>query len=712
MSHLPRSRFGRRHLELLPPLPTDDHERSDTAGSDRHDVQAPQAAQALAAIAQLWEEAKPGILRRVETIEDTALALLEGMLEDETRREAEREAHNLTGTSGSFGFATASRIAREIELLLGGTSSIDHTDALRLADLTVALRRELEGEPAGIQVEPAEPDQTSDTGELTLLVISADASLSTSLRAEAAAHGIDVDVVTDASEVRAAVATADPAAVLIDVTAADDLDLISELSEELSNSCVLVLTDRVTFDDRVEIARRGARYLLPKPQTSRKLIEAVLQAMPSPLITEATVLVVDDDPQMLSLLDAILTPAGMHLMLLDSPERFWETFEENPPDLIVLDLDMPCVSGLDLCRVVRNDPRWDSLPILFLTARTDPAVIEQIFAAGADDYVAKPVIEPEILTRVVNRLERARLQRTMAECDPLTGLANRYKAELVFDQFFRLAERQGVPIAMAIVDVDHFKDVNDQHGHAIADQVLQYLGQLLLQRFRGYDVAARWGGEEFVIGMFGVDRDFATQRLTEILSTFKEEEFTDGGGEHFSATFSAGVTEYPADGTTLQDLYRAADTALYQAKAAGRARVFPSNWRIAQEHVTQKVDVALVEDDHTLAGLLLHTLATRGYQTEWFRDGEAAAMALTGVRPNVQARVVLLDVGLPGIDGFDVLRRMVDGHVTQRTRVIMLTAHTTENEVLAALELGAFDHVAKPFSAPVLLQRIRRAMRN
>lgn len=650
------------------------------------------------------------MLDRVGTIEHAALALLDGNLEHETRHEAIGEAHMLAGTSGSFGFAAASRVAREIELLLDGTSTIDHTDVLRLADLTVALRRELEGEPAGVQTETAGPGTESDAEYLRLLVVSVDADLAAGLAEEAAAGGVQIDIVTDGSAVLTAVANEDPAAVLVDLTVSDNLDLISDLVERLPKTSVLILTERVAFADRVEIARRGARYLLPKPQTPRKLIEAVLQAIPAPAVAEATVLVVDDDPHILALLETILTPAGLRLTMIDSPARFWETFEENPPDLIVLDFDMTEVSGLDLCRVVRNDPRWDRLPILFLTARTDPAIIQQLFAAGADDYVAKPVIAPEILTRIVNRLERARLQRTMAECDPLTGLSNRYKAELVFDQFFRLAERQGVPVALAILDIDRFKDVNDQHGHAIADQVLQQLSQMLLRRFRGYDVAARWGGEEFVIGMFGVDRDFAQQRLAEILNAFQSEEFVDNGGAHFSVTFSAGVTEYPADGRTLQDLYRVADAALYQAKAAGRARVFPSNWRIAQEHITHKVDVALVEDDHTLAGLLLHTLGTRGYQTEWFKDGEAAANALTGSRPDVQARVVLLDVGLPGTDGFDVLRRMVDSNVTQRTRVIMLTAHANENEVLTALELGAFDHVAKPFSAPVLLQRIRRAM--
>jgi diguanylate cyclase (GGDEF)-like protein len=560
----------------MPPLVSDDRQPSDTASLEQEDARPPAAAQALAAIAQLWTEARPAMLGRVGTIEQAALALLEGTLDSATRDNAEREAHKLAGTSGSFGFAAASRIAREIELLLNGTPTIDHTDVLRLADLTVALRRELEGEPVHPRSETAEPGATTATEWLRLLVISADADLCAALGAEATARGIEVDIVADIATVPTALANADPAAVLLDLTDADGLECIGDLSDRLPGASVLVLTDRTDFADRVEIARQGVRYLLPKPQTPRKLIDAVLQATPAPTVAEATVMAVDDDPQMLVLLDAILTPAGLHLTLINAPERFWETFEEDPPDLIVLDLDMPNVSGLDLCRVVRTDPRWDRVPILFLTARTDPAIIQQLFAAGADDYVAKPVIEPEILTRIVNRLERARLQRTMAECDLLTGLANRYKAELVFDQFFRLAERQGVPVTMAILDIDRFKDVNDQHGHAIADQVLQHLGQLLLQRFRGYDLAARWGGEEFVIGMFGVDRGFARQRLEEILGTFRAEEFIDGSGERFSVTFSAGVAEYPANGTTLQDLYRIVDAVLYQAKAAGRARVFSS----------------------------------------------------------------------------------------------------------------------------------------
>jgi CheY-like chemotaxis protein len=211
--------------------------------------------------------------------------------------------------------------------------------------------------------------------------------------------------------------------------------------------------------------------------------------------------------------------------------------------------------------------------------------------------------------------------------------------------------------------------------------------------------------------MYGASREIAVLRLTQVLESFQAEVFVDGDGERFNATFSAGVAEFSTDGRTLDDLYRAAISALSEARAAGCAQVIPAGWIGEPQLVDHTVDVALVEDDAALASLLLHALETRGYHAEWYQDGEAAAHALAGPASRVQAQVVLLDVGLPGLDGFDVLRRLVDGGVTQRTRVIMLTAHAAENEVLAALELGAFDHVAKPFSTPVLLQRIRRAMR-
>lgn len=150
---------------------------------------------------------------------------------------------------------------------------------------------------------------------------------------------------------------------------------------------------------------------------------------------------------------------------------------------------------------------------------------------------------------------------------------------------------------------------------------------------------------------------------------------------------------------------------LPQAKKEKYGRVLPVGQQPSLPQTIPSVDVVLIEEDEALSSLLLHALATRGYRTHWIKDGQAAVEILAGQQPSLITRVVLLDVGLPRLDGFSVLKHLFQDGVLQNTQVIMLTARATEAEELKAFELGAFDHVAKPFSLPVLLQRIRRALR-
>ncbi|HEV3049066.1 MAG TPA: response regulator, partial [Longimicrobium sp.] len=422
-------------------------------------------------------------------------------------------------------------------------------------------------------------------------------------------------------------------------------------------------------------------------------------------------LAVDDDPAVLEAVRFVLEPHGIRVDTLDAPERFWEALEASAPDVVLLDVDMPRVNGLELCRVLRNDPRWKSVPVVFLTSRTDPATVQAVFAAGADDFVGKPFVGPELGARIQNRMERVRLQRSLAETDALTGVPNRRGSEEVLERFLRLAAGQGEPLAFGVVDLDCFKAVNDRCGHAVGDEVLARVARVLQKRFRAEDVVARWGGEEFVVGMYGMDKADGVQRLAEALEVLREETFTPPRGEPFHVTFSAGVAEYATDGHDLQSLYRAADAAMYVAKEAGRDRVLPAGWSPEHGEGPRTVDVLVVEDDPAIARLLQHALETRGLRHEWIANGQKAAALLTGPAPELRARVVLLDVDLPGLDGLGVLRLLAAERMLERTRVIVLTVRSHEAEVVRALELGAFDHVAKPFSVPVLLQRIRRALR-
>jgi len=251
------------------------------------------------------------------------------------------------------------------------------------------------------------------------------------------------------------------------------------------------------------------------------------------------------------------------------------------------------------------------------------------------------------------------------------------------------------------------RSVNDRLGYGAGDEVIARIGHVLYRSFGGDDVVGRWAGQEFLVGMAGMTRGDGVERLAEVLEELRGVRLPDGQGGTLAVSFSAGVAQYPDDGTDLASLYRAADAAVRGAKKAGGDRVVPVGWSTDDPSVT---DVVLVEDDDALAGILLHGLATRAYRSERFDDGQDAADALAGPTPKVSARVVLLDWGLPSLDGLRVLRRLAETGVLGRTRVIMLTARDTESEVLQALDIGAFDHVAKPFSVPVLMKRIHRAM--
>jgi diguanylate cyclase (GGDEF)-like protein len=298
------------------------------------------------------------------------------------------------------------------------------------------------------------------------------------------------------------------------------------------------------------------------------------------------------------------------------------------------------------------------------------------------------------------------MHRRAAEVDALTGVATRRRGIEVIERFFRLAQRQQRPVSIAAIDLDHFKQINDTHGHLAGDAALRRVSTLLARAFRGEDVVARWGGEEFVVAMYAMPCDAAVHRLAEALEELREERL-ENDGTPITVTFSAGVAQFPRDGADLTAVYRVADAALSRAKQAGRNRVLATGSRAEPG---DDVDVVVVDDDEPLAELVCRALETRGYSSKTLRDGVTALAALTGFPPPVRARVILLDVGLPGADGFTVLRALSAHGVLRASRVVMLTAHVQKKQVMYAMELGAADYIAKPFSVPKLMQRVRRAM--
>ncbi|MCW2952837.1 MAG: response regulator receiver modulated diguanylate cyclase [Conexibacter sp.] len=528
-----------------------------------------------AALGEIWARHREGILAQLAVLEGAVRALLGGTVDAPLCTQAVREAHKLAGSLGTLGFPDGTDAARELEQLLAEPTLLEPVQALRASELVVGMRDALSRAPVRGMSPPAEP--LASDRPAALLVIDDDRALAEQIATEATLRGLRSRIACSPEEGRRLAAQERPDLVLLDLTfadgTADAYELLSELTAEPYPVPVLVLTVRDSFVDRVEVARRGARGFAPKSVPVQRVLDQGVQLLERSRSSVVTLLAVDDDRVVLDAIAALLGSHGIEVVALEDPLRVWQQLERSRPDVVLLDIDMPGVTGIDLCRVLRNDPRWATVPILFLTARRDEVTIQRVFAAGADDYLTKPVVPAELLARIRNRLDRVQLHRLLAETDVLTGVPNRRSSAEQLDRLVQLADRFDEPLAVAVIDLDEFKAVNDRHGHALGDAVLRRIGELLRQAFRGEDVIGRWGGEEFIVGMYGMAREDALRRLKDLLYAFSEETFETDDGESFHVSFSAGVAHSSIDGSSVAMLHRAADAALYRAKAAGRSRI-------------------------------------------------------------------------------------------------------------------------------------------
>lgn len=529
--------------------------------------------QTLSALSGLWERFKGRISEQVSVLDQATTALSNETLGQELRTQAEREAHTLAGGLGTFGFTKGSQLARKIEHLFETAESLSHKEVQELRKLVGALRQEIDRPPE----QSVSKTGTNQDERPLLLVVDRDRELALELVSEADIQGIRAEVATNLSQARKALVRQHPKVVLLDLSISDNtengLTLLLEASKRMPPVPVLVFTAQDSLTHRIEVARLGGRAFLQKTVPPAQVLEAVSEVLQQVDSTEARVMVVDDDPQILATLRSLLEPWGIKVTTLDEPRQFWETLEATQPDLLILDIKMPQVSGIELCQVVRNDSRWGGLPILVLTAYTDADTVNQVFSVGADDFVSKPIVGPELVTRIINRLERIKLLRRLAETDPLTRVPNRHKSTKDLEKFLSKAQHHSQPLCLTVLDLDRFKEINDRYGHVTGDAVLRQVGELIKRSLCGEDVVSRWGGDEFVIGMYGMTKRDGQQRLMEVLETLHQEEFSAPDHTKFRVTFSAGVAQYPEDGTELQSLYRSADVTLSEAKKAGRDQV-------------------------------------------------------------------------------------------------------------------------------------------
>lgn len=292
------------------------------------------------------------------------------------------------------------------------------------------------------------------------------------------------------------------------------------------------------------------------------------------------ILVIDDEPEIRGLLSEVLQEEGFEVFGAADGVEGIELFRDIKPDLVITDVKMPRKDGLAVLKGVK-DAKSD-IDVIILTGHSDETTAIECLQLGAYDYLLKPVEDIEVFLTAVNRaihkrnleLKNKDLLRQLEEMaikDPLTGLYNFRQLHASLDEEMTRSQRYGHAFCVFIVDVDHFKTVNDNYGHLFGDHVLKKLGEIMQRTLRNTDRLFRYGGEEFFILMPETSREEASTAADRIMDAIRTHTFI-SDKKSAKITVSIGGAGFPFQSIDKLKLIELADQALYRAKESGRDR--------------------------------------------------------------------------------------------------------------------------------------------
>jgi diguanylate cyclase (GGDEF)-like protein len=493
-------------------------------------------------------------------------------------------AHSLAGRAASFGHPRLETTARALERLLAGPP-MRRADQEALARLIAGLVPD-GTEPQGAAAAggaatlsmAAEPPAMDDLPPRrprgrTVLLIGREPGAADPTLDYLAYHGYRTFAAADRQELDYLLATDPPDLAVVDLDANGGPEHGLKLLEQVqaTQGCPsVVLSGCSNGAARLAALRAGADAYLLKPVRPADLLDEVDRHLDPPPEEPARVLVVEDQAALARTYTAILGSHGLATEIAVAPDAILEAIQRHTPDLVLMDLYLHEANGIELVRMVRQLPGCANLPVLFLSGETRLEVRFEAIERGGDDFLVKPVSPTQLIGAVLSRVRRYRALVRALDTDPLTRLLNRASFSRRAERVLARLAGAGKPFALAMLDVDHFKRVNDTYGHPAGDQVLKSLALLLRRRLRACDLIGRFGGEEFVAALPETTAEEGRRVLNEIRVSFAR--IVHDGLPPFTATFSCGIAGL-RPGLGLQELVAAADAVLYAAKRAGRDRV-------------------------------------------------------------------------------------------------------------------------------------------
>ena len=490
------------------------------------------------------------------------------------------QLHKLAGAAGTFGFARLGERARELEqqALHWLDSLQDQTKGLYsfIHELQQFGQQSLQSEPRpNCPGRPRNVDKPLSDAHC-IYILEDQPDIGENMRLTLGNFGYAAEHFSCTAELDQALQRRLPDALIVDVNLGGDaqngLAYAAALQQRLAQPLpLLVITNQDDFATHLQAVRIGAMGFFTKPvdipQLENRLERCFAQQNGEPF----RVLVVDDDQDLASHYSLILRGANMLVEKLQDPQDIFSCMSRFNPEVVLLDVNMPGCSGPELAQIIRFNDDWLRVPIIYLSAETNISRQMDALLKAGDDFLTKPIADNALVTAVFSRAQRARLLSNALARDSLTGLLKHADIKEQVGIELERAQRSGKPASVAMLDIDHFKRVNDSYGHTTGDNVIRALANLLRQRLRRVDSLGRYGGEEFLAVLPDCPPEQALRILDEIRQRFAELRFIAAGSE-FSVTLSAGLSS-TRQNSSAGELLERADRALYAAKHGGRNNV-------------------------------------------------------------------------------------------------------------------------------------------
>jgi diguanylate cyclase (GGDEF)-like protein len=518
------------------------------------------------------------------------LAAIDGALDRLLAKPEDRESlaevrlrfHGLSGTGATFGFPRVSVLGVEGEhacdavLEAGRSPTLEEIQAWRR--LLQEVREEFRADVAPLEAVSAEHSTPRETERrVEVLVAHDDTELRAALEAHLQREGMEVTVASNLADAKTILSQRVPDVLVVDMRfgGGEGGTLVERLRGMPGGdgAAAFVVGAPAGFVDKVEAIRCGADAYFEQPVDWELFTRRLQQLLERNKAEAPRILSVEDDPDHAAFVKAVLGSGGYEVRICSDPARFEAEAIAFAPDLVLMDINLPGFSGYDLARFLKQNEKYAAVPVVFLTAESRAQSRIETIRAGGDDHLVKPVAPAILLSTVAARIERAQFLKRLIGRDGLTGLLN-HTAFLEGARSVALRRlrnpRKGA--SFALLDLDHFKAVNDRHGHPVGDRVLAAMVALLRRRVRGSDLVGRLGGEEFAVILEDLVEEEAERLMNRLLEEFSVMPHSGADGSVFHVTFSAGVSGF-LPGMSVDAWRQAADDALYAAKSAGRHRV-------------------------------------------------------------------------------------------------------------------------------------------